>query len=482
MNKDVSLLTLTCVVQNATRTASSLSPFGITWSGTNHEKILYPSAPDPKKPVTVLFGPSGCGKTSILRATCIQVITCDREDSSPKEERDRVAKSMGNDIGIDEFGTFQSRNRKEELMKFAQWFMDRVKTKHIVRISVTTLDLSVAQVLLSQGARVWDVFRSRWLSPLSLPLSLPSLPLSTLSIQMHAKQCYEIIEVNGEEWWSHFGRYHYMEHQGDSSDSSGSSSSDGGFNSAARTFLLLNEDHVAIGLCATLSGMGIYQLGSGVVREHRTVILPPYQGMGIGQTFVKIIAASYMQSGIGFFSRTKHPALVAVRNCDVMWKSIEKTAGKLDSNGNPAYSHFFVGDSNMRSMLVRDISHTPTKFSNVEKALNLLQKILVGFSSKANSLEGCHELLEKKNYTKFFDLPISSNCLNSCCDKKNNSLLDKQRWTAVEKHHHHHHHEEICSQCKSTMINILDGAFVSRLFKPQAMWWKKDQEGKTKKT
>ena len=136
----------------------------------------------------------------------------------------------------------------------------------------------------------------------------------------------------------------------------------------------------------------------------------------------------------------------------------------------------------MRSMLVRDISHTPTKFSNVEKALNLLQKILVGFSSKANSLEGCHELLEKKNYTKFFDLPISSNCLNSCCDKKNNSLLDKQRWTAVEKHHHHHHHEEICSQCKSTMINILDGAFVSRLFKPQAMWWKKDQEGKTKKT
>ena len=431
----VSSLTLTCNVANAKVTASSLLPFGITWNGMNQEKILYPSEPDPKKPVTVLFGPSGCGKTSILHETCIKVV-CGGDDSSAEDERNRIATTMGNDIGIDEFGSFQQISREN----FAHWFMDMVEEKKLERISVTTLDLNVARVLLSRGARVWDVFRSRWLQAAESSSSSASFSLSTQMIQMH-KQHYKIIEVNGEDWWHyHFGRYHYMEHQGDGNIH-------GGFNNVARTFLLLNED-VAIGLCATLPGMGIYQLGS-VVREHRTVILPPYQGMGIGQTFVKVIAENYMRSGIGFFSRTKHPALVDVRNRDAKWRTIQNTAGKRDSSGNVAYSHFYVGNSTIRSFLIRDIVHT-NKIHDVEKALNLLQKLLVGFSSNANSLKGCKELL-KKDHTRFFDVPVSKNC---------NCLLEEGT------------ENKICNKCSALIINILEGVYVSRLFKPQDMWWK----------
>ena len=431
----VSSLTLTCNVANAKVTASSLLPFGITWNGMNQEKILYPSEPDPKKPVTVLFGPSGCGKTSILHETCIKVV-CGGDDSSAEDERNRIATTMGNDVGIDEFGSFQQISREN----FAHWFMDMVEEKKLERISVTTLDLNVARVLLSRGARVWDVFRSRWLQAAESSSSSASFSLSTQMIQMH-KQHYKIIEVNGEDWWHyHFGRYHYMEHQGDGNIH-------GGFNNVARTFLLLNED-VAIGLCATLPGMGIYQLGS-VVREHRTVILPPYQGMGIGQTFVKVIAENYMRSGIGFFSRTKHPALVDVRNRDAKWRTIQNTAGKRDSSGNVAYSHFYVGNSTIRSFLIRDIVHT-NKIHDVEKALNLLQKLLVGFSSNANSLKGCKELL-KKDHTRFFDVPVSKNC---------NCLLEEGT------------ENKICNKCSALIINILEGVYVSRLFKPQDMWWK----------
>ena len=438
----VSSLTLTCNVANAKVTASSLLPFGITWNGMNQENILYPSEPDPKKPVTVLFGPSGCGKTSILHETCIKVV-CGGDDSSAEDERNRIATTMGNDVGIDEFGSFQQISREN----FAHWFMDMVEEKKLERISVTTLDLNVARVLLSRGARVWDVFRSRWLQAAESSSSSASFSLSTQMIQMH-KQHYKIIEVNGEDWWQHFSQYHYMEHQGDGNIH-------GGFNNVARTFLLLNED-VAIGLCATLPGMGIYQLGS-VVREHRTVILPPYQGMGIGQTFVKVIAENYMRSGIGFFSRTKHPALVDVRNRDAKWRTIQNTAGKRDSSGNVAYSHFYVGNSTIRSFLIRDIVHT-NKIHDVEKALNLLQKLLVGFSSNANSLKGCKELL-KKDHTRFFDVPVSKNCN---CLLQNSSMEDIKEGTE----------NKICNKCSALIINILEGVYVSRLFKPQDMWWK----------
>ena len=458
----VSSLALTCSVANAQVTASSLLPFGITWSGINREEILYPSSTDPKKPVTVLFGPSGCGKTSILHQTCTKVVCCGDDYSSREEEKDRIATTMGNDIGIDEFGSFQQTS--EELLNFVRWFMDMVEKKQIERMSVTTLDLSVAQVLMSHGARVWDVFRSRWLTAeatarsSSLSSSTSSSIFSSISSSSptSSPSCYEIIEVNGQDWWNHFGRYHYMDHQGDGSNSHG------GFNNAARTYLLLNENHTAIGLCATLSGMGIYQLGS-VVREHRTVILPPYQGMGIGQAFVKVIAENYMRSGIGFFSRTRHPALVAVRNRDNKWKTIEKTAGKRDSNGNVAYSHFFIGDSTIRSSLVRNIVHTE-KIHDVEKALNLLQKVLVGFSSKANSPKGCKELLTR-DYTRFFDVPV---CCTCCVSE--NSLMKEQESLAKK--------DIVCIECRTIMTNIFDGSYVSRLFKPQQMWWKTEQQKK----
>jgi GNAT superfamily N-acetyltransferase len=391
------------------------------------------------------------------------------EGSNGKDERERVETSLGNDIGIDEFGSFQQT--PEELLKFARWFMDMVVAKKLERVSVTTLDLSVAQVLMSHGARVWDVFRSRWLSisssslssaspwlePGSLTPSASPPPPASLPYH-HGKECYKIIEVNGQDWWHHFGRYHYMEHQ---CDVGGGSSDGGGFNNAARTYLLVNEDNSAIGLCATLSGMGIYQLG--VVREHRTVILPQYQGMGIGQALVKVIAERYMRCGIGFFSRTKHPALVAARSSDAKWKTIETTAGKRDADGNAAYSHFYVGDSATHSSLVSDITHTE-KIHEVEKALNLLQKILVGFSSKANSQKECLELL-KKNHTDFFDLPYYRNCY--CGENPSKMTKEPQRGEVSY---------EICAKCGIMMTNILDGAYVSRLFKPQTMWWKKGEK------
>jgi len=49
-------------------------------------------------------------------------------------------------------------------------------------------------------------------------------------------------------------------------------------------------------------------------RGHRTVVLPDFQGLGIGVTFTNEIAAMFMASNISFYSKTAHPTLGNYRN------------------------------------------------------------------------------------------------------------------------------------------------------------------------
>jgi GNAT superfamily N-acetyltransferase len=49
-------------------------------------------------------------------------------------------------------------------------------------------------------------------------------------------------------------------------------------------------------------------------REHRTVTLPDYQGVGIGQALSALIASAWRGLGYRVTSTTTHPALIASRN------------------------------------------------------------------------------------------------------------------------------------------------------------------------
>jgi len=60
-----------------------------------------------------------------------------------------------------------------------------------------------------------------------------------------------------------------------------------------------------------------------VHREHRTVCLPAYQGLGIGNRMSDAIAAAYAAVG-SYFSTTSHPALMRSRAASPLWKMIRK--------------------------------------------------------------------------------------------------------------------------------------------------------------
>ncbi len=55
-------------------------------------------------------------------------------------------------------------------------------------------------------------------------------------------------------------------------------------------------------------------------REHRTVVLPDFQGMGIGPRFSDEIARLYVATGRRYFSRTSHPRMGEYRQNSPLWR------------------------------------------------------------------------------------------------------------------------------------------------------------------
>lgn len=56
-------------------------------------------------------------------------------------------------------------------------------------------------------------------------------------------------------------------------------------------------------------------------REHRTVCLPDFQGVGIGNAMSEFIASLYVCTGKPYRSVTSHPAMIAHRHKSPLWKT-----------------------------------------------------------------------------------------------------------------------------------------------------------------
>ena len=59
-------------------------------------------------------------------------------------------------------------------------------------------------------------------------------------------------------------------------------------------------------------------------RGHRTVILPDFQGMGIGVRFSDAIGQIHIEQGHRYFSRTAHPRMGFYREHSDLWKPTSK--------------------------------------------------------------------------------------------------------------------------------------------------------------
>jgi ABC-type Mn2+/Zn2+ transport system ATPase subunit len=103
------------------------------------------------------------------------------------------------------------------------------------------------------------------------------------------------------KYWSMFSKYHYLSHS---------------HNNAARVFIGTINDNI-FGFCSVLPFP--HPILKNHWKEHRTVVLPDYQGIGLGHKLSCNIAEILKQNNKGFISTSSSPAFINSRKNDKNW-------------------------------------------------------------------------------------------------------------------------------------------------------------------
>lgn len=92
-----------------------------------------------------------------------------------------------------------------------------------------------------------------------------------------------------------------------------------------------------------------------VMREHRTVVLPDFQGIGIGNAVSEHCASHFQRCGLAVYSSTSHPAMIAHRDRSKLWRPTRHLSivpamsgsAKVSTSGSSrrlTAGHQFVGE------------------------------------------------------------------------------------------------------------------------------------------
>lgn len=85
-------------------------------------------------------------------------------------------------------------------------------------------------------------------------------------------------------------------------------------------------------------------------REHRTVILPDYQGMGMGVRFSDALGQIHLDDGLRYFSRTAHPRMAYYRENSPLWKATSKNKKlRTDVNNKSTFNNHIVDNKRICS-------------------------------------------------------------------------------------------------------------------------------------
>jgi GNAT superfamily N-acetyltransferase len=111
------------------------------------------------------------------------------------------------------------------------------------------------------------------------------------------------IRSTGPDYWKYFSKYHYL---------------DSKMSRSVHCYVgLLGDKPIAFHAAIHSTNRDIHSYWRG----HRTVILPEFQGMGIGTQFSDTIAQIYVDKGLRYFSKTAHPSFGEHREKSPLWRA-----------------------------------------------------------------------------------------------------------------------------------------------------------------
>lgn len=133
------------------------------------------------------------------------------------------------------------------------------------------------------------------------------------------------IRSTGPDYWRYFSKYHYLDTR---------------MSRSVHCYVLLLGDK-PIGFHAAIhsTNRDIHSYWRG----HRTVILPEFQGMGIGTAFSDAIAEIYVSKGMRYFSKTAHPSFGEHREKSPLWRA-------TSTNRKSRKGSYLLKDGTIRAM------------------------------------------------------------------------------------------------------------------------------------
>ena len=146
----------------------------------------------------------------------------------------------------------------------------------------------------------------------------------------------QVYEADGKDLWHVFREHHYL---------------NGDINKAARLYLVYWND-VLVGMSAVLS------MPCGTLKyafcQHRLVVLPDFQGLGIGTKLNDFIAEKYVSNGNKFFIRTTHAKIIKHLENNNLWRATSKNKNKrpakeIQNNKIKNGNEFHKGDQRIAS-------------------------------------------------------------------------------------------------------------------------------------
>lgn len=172
-----------------------------------------------------------------------------------------------------------------------------------------------------------------WLQP-DWKLEMPSAELTWRSLRRRPELSLRIRRSHAGAW-ELFRRHHYLSHN---------------LHPGAMCFLAeipvgLRLAHAANGQnenpprytpAAFTAVLHCPNAHGGFFREHRTVCLPDFQGIGIGNAMSEFVAAAMMCRGKGYGSTTSHPAMIRHRLKSPLWRCIRKPSLAAGGRGRVA--------------------------------------------------------------------------------------------------------------------------------------------------
>lgn len=240
--------------------------------------------------------------------------------STGEKFRANLARSLGDNRVIDEFTSVVDRNVAASCSNALSRYAKNNKVKGLV---LATCHYDVAEWL--QPDWVFDTAAGEFTG--------------------RGSRCRPTIELDitpcRKETWSLFREHHYL-----SSD----------LNKSSRCWVISWEGEI-VGFSSALA----FPNGNfkNAWREHRTVVLPDYQGMGFGVRISDTIGEIFIAQGSRYFSKTAHPRFGGYRNATKTWRGTSKNgkarkdyredfrtkedAHKMRHAGRVCYSHEYIG-------------------------------------------------------------------------------------------------------------------------------------------